>query len=303
MPSLYRGRFAPSPTGELHFGSLVAAVASYLDARRAGGAWLVRIEDVDKQREVPGSAEHIVAALQTFGFEWTGSIVRQSERVALYTTALAQLLSSQAAYPCSCSRAEIAAAGATPAIEGDELRYPGWCRHGVREPSRPQAMRFRTPSGPLRFVDDIQGPTQIDAESQVGDFVIRRRDGFFAYQLAVVVDDAEQGITHVVRGADLLTSTPRQIFLQQALGLPILRYAHVPLATDANGVKLSKSAGAAAIDPERPGVQLWRVLEFLRQGPPPELRDSQVPAIWRWAFEHWNPASLAGIHTKEVGPE
>jgi glutamyl-Q tRNA(Asp) synthetase len=299
----YRGRFAPSPTGELHFGSLVAAVASYLDARRAGGAWLVRIEDVDKQREVPGSAEHIIATLHTFGFEWTESIVRQSERVALYTTALKQLLSSHLAYPCSCSRAEIAAAAeATPAIEGDELRYPGWCRNGVRDPTRPQAIRFRTPSGPLSFVDDLQGPVRIDVASQVGDFVIRRRDGFFAYQLAVVVDDAEQGITHVVRGADLLNSTPRQIFLQQALGVPILRYAHVPLATDANGVKLSKSAGTAAIDLERPGAQLWRVLEFLRQSPPPELRDSQVPAIWRWAFEHWNPASLVGIHTKEVSP-
>lgn len=302
MPSLYRGRFAPSPTGELHFGSLVAAAASYLDARRAGGEWLIRIEDVDQQREVPGSAEHILATLQSLGFEWTGSIVRQSERGALYTRALTQLLSSQSAYPCSCSRAEIAAAGVTPVIEGDEMRYPGWCRPGVRHPARAQAIRFRTPSGPLAFVDDIQGPVRIDVESQVGDFVIRRRDGFFAYQLAVVVDDAEQGITHVVRGADLLASTPRQILLQQALGLPILRYAHVPLATDADGVKLSKSAGAAAIDPERPGEQLWRVLEFLRQGPPPELRDSQVPAIWRWAFEHWNPGLLAGIHTKEVSP-
>jgi glutamyl-Q tRNA(Asp) synthetase len=300
MPIRYRGRFAPSPTGPLHFGSLVAAVASYLAARQAGGDWLVRMEDVDKQREVPGSAEHIIATLRAFGFEWTESIVRQSERVALYTDALTRLLASGAAYPCSCSRAEIAVAAGTAAIEGDELRYPGWCRDGVRAPSRPQAVRFRTPAGSLTFVDDIQGEVRIDAESQVGDFVIRRRDGFFAYQLAVVVDDAEQRITHVVRGADLLASTPRQISLQQALGLPILRYAHVPLATDAKGVKLSKSAGAAAIDLERPGAELWRVLDFLRQDPPPELRDGQVPAIWRWAFEHWNPALLAGLQTKEV---
>jgi glutamyl-Q tRNA(Asp) synthetase len=302
MPSHYRGRFAPSPTGPLHFGSLAAAVASYLAARQAGGDWLVRIEDVDEQREVPGSAELIVATLQTFGFEWNESIVRQSERTGLYTAALDRLLSSQAVYACSCSRAKIAGAVGTAAIDGDELRYPGWCRDGVREPSRAQAMRFRTPSGLLTFTDDIQGSMQLNVESQVGDFVVRRRDGFFAYQLAVVVDDAAQNITHVVRGADLLSSTPRQILLQQALGLPILRYAHVPLATDANGVKLSKSAGAAAIDLERPGAQLWRVLEFLRLDPPPELRGSQVPAIWRWAFEHWNPALLAGLHTKEVGP-
>lgn len=301
MSSRYRGRFAPSPTGPLHFGSLVAAVASYLEARRAGGDWLVRIEDLDRQREVPGSAEHIVATLQGFGFEWTGPIVRQSQRVPLYTNALSQLLSSQAAYPCSCSRAEIATAGATAVVEGDELRYPGWCRNGVREPSRPQAVRFCTPPDLLSFADDIQGLVQMDVSAQVGDFVLRRRDGFFAYQLAVVVDDAEQRITHVVRGADLLTSTPRQIFLQQALGLPTVRYAHVPLATDANGVKLSKSAGAAAIDLERPGAELWRVLEFLRQDPPPELSNSQVPVLWKWAFEHWTPAPLAGLHSKEVG--
>ena len=301
--SNYRGRFAPSPTGPLHFGSLVAAVASYLDARHAGGEWLIRIEDVDRQREVPGSADLILTTLAKLGFQWPEPVIRQSQRSALYTKALAQLLDSQAAYYCSCSRAEIAAAGASAAFEGDELRYPGWCRAGTREPSRPQAVRFRTPSGPLTFIDAIQGAVTIDTQEQVGDFVIRRRDGFFAYQLAVVVDDAEQGVTHIVRGADLLMSTPRQIFLQQALGLPILRYAHVPLATDANGVKLSKSAGSAAIDLERPGLELWRVLEFLRQDPPPELRNKEVPAIWNWAIEHWNPALLAGRHSKEVGPK
>lgn len=299
--SRYRGRFAPSPTGSLHFGSLVAAVASYLDARHAGGEWLVRIEDVDRQREVPGSADEIVATLRTLGFEWHEPIVRQSRRTAVYTPALNKLLSSGHAYHCSCSRSEIAAAvTAEASIDGEELRYPGWCREGVRDPARPRAVRFRVPSGPLAFIDAIQGEVCMDVQSQVGDFVICRRDGYIAYQLAVVVDDAEQGITHVVRGADLLSSTPRQIFLQQALGLPILRYAHVPLATDRNRVKLSKSAGAAAIDMERPSAELWRTLKFLQQSPPPELRDRPVPAIWRWAMEHWNPAPLAGIHSKEV---
>ena len=300
----YRGRFAPSPTGALHFGSLTAALASYVAARQAGGDWLVRIEDVDRQRTVPGSAEAIIAMLRAFGFQWTESvaspIVRQSERTPLYTKALTQLLQSGAAYECSCSRAEIAAVAGTQTADGDEARYPGWCRAGVRDPTRPRAIRLRTPPGIVAFDDDMQGVVAIDVAEQVGDFVIRRRDGFFAYQLAVVVDDADQRITHVVRGADLLTSTPRQILLQRALGLPTPRYAHVPLATDANGVKLSKSAGAAAIDTDHPAVQLWRVLSFLRQNPPPELRESELTTIWTWAFEHFDPAALRGVSTQEV---
>lgn len=296
----YRGRFAPSPTGILHFGSLTAAVASYLCARQAGGDWLVRIEDVDRQREVPGSAEHILETLQTFGMQWTEPVVRQSERTQLYTNAVNRLLESGAAYECSCSRAEIAAIAGTRGADGDEARYPGWCRDGVREPARPRAVRFRTPPGMVSFEDDIQGPTHLDVADHVGDFVIRRRDGFFAYQLAVVVDDADQGITHVVRGADLLGSTPRQILLQRALRLPTPRYAHVPLATNANGVKLSKSAGAAAIDTEHPAAELWRVLSFLRQSPPPELRECELAAIWTWAIEHYDAAPLRAVAAQEV---
>lgn len=296
----YRGRFAPSPTGDLHFGSLVAAAASYAAARHAGGDWLLRIEDIDRQREVPGSAERIVAALRAFGFAWDGPIVRQSERAQLYTKALAQLLSDAAAYECSCSRAEIAAVVGDTAGDGDEIRYPGWCRNGVREPSRPRAVRLLTPPEEVCFEDAIQGRICVDNPVNTGDFVIRRRDGFFAYQLAVVVDDADQGITHVVRGADLLTSTPRQILLQRALRLPLLRYAHVPLATDGNGVKLSKSAGAAAINMDRPGPELWRVLSFLRQSPPSELRASTPAKIWTWAFEHWNPSLIGPVATRQV---
>ena len=290
----YRGRFAPSPTGPLHFGSLVAATASYLSARHAGGEWLVRIEDLDPPREVPGSAEDIIATLAAFGFEWNESIVRQSSRTSAYERAVQRLLDERKAFACSCSRAEISAAA--PARQNtEELHYPGWCRDGVRHSDRPQAIRLRVPQGEVGFEDEVQGPLAFDVGDEVGDFIIRRRDGLFSYQLAVVIDDAAQGITHVVRGADLLNSTPRQLLLQRALGLPTTTYAHVPVATDANGVKLSKSAGAAAIDPHRPGQELWRVLAWLRQDPPPGLRLGRVAALWNWAIEHWALTPLQGV--------
>ncbi len=292
----YRGRFAPSPTGLLHFGSLVAAVASYLDARHAGGDWLIRMEDIDRPREVPGSADAIIAALDTLGFEWNESIVRQSERTDLYQEALDRLLQDGAAYPCSCSRSEILAATG-PAAPGDELRYPGWCRNDVRGPNRQLAYRLRVPDGLLSFDDRIQGHVSIDVSAQVGDFVVRRRDGLFAYQLAVVVDDAGQGITHVVRGADLLHSAPRQMILQRRLALPTPTYAHLPVATDASGVKLSKSAGAAAIDLSQPSQELWRALRFLRQQPPVDLREADTATLWEWAKEHWRLAPLQGRAT------
>ncbi|HEY6642934.1 tRNA glutamyl-Q(34) synthetase GluQRS [Povalibacter sp.] len=286
MPS-YRGRFAPSPTGLLHFGSLVAAVASYLDARRAGGEWLIRMEDLDRPREVAGSADAIVQSLESLGFDWTESIVRQSERTELYQAALDRLLATDLAYPCSCSRADIQQAQSTSPADGEELRYPGWCRVEPRFPDRPLAIRLRVPPTEIAFDDRIQGRIRVDVAAEVGDFVIRRRDGLFAYQLAVVVDDHAQGITHVVRGADLLHSTPRQILLQQCLGLPTPEYAHVPVATDLNGIKLSKSAGAAAVDLTRPGEELWRALLFLRQSPPQDLRRAEPATLWNWATEHW----------------
>lgn len=294
--SPYRGRFAPTPTGPLHFGSLVAATASYLCAREARGSWLVRIEDLDPPREAAGSRDQILRALECFGFEWNESIVRQSERGELYEAALQRLLATGNAFPCSCSRTEIVAAGATGG-DSDELRYPGWCRNGIRAPDRPLAIRFRTPAGPIAFEDGLQGPVSSDVAAQVGDFVIRRRDGWFAYQLAVVVDDAAQGITSVVRGADLLNSTPRQLLLQRALGLPTPAYAHMPVATDRNGVKLSKSAGAAALDLAHPGDELWRALWFLRQGPPSELRHANPADLWSWAIAHWTLAPVRGLAT------
>jgi len=297
---VYRGRFAPSPTGPLHFGSLVAAVASYLAARQAGGEWLVRIEDLDPPREVPGSADQIVAALARLGFEWNESIVRQSARRPLYEDAVQRLLAAGDAFRCSCSRAEIQAAVTSTAASGEELRYPGWCRDGVRMPERATAIRFRTPSGDVVFQDQIQGLTCVDVAAEVGDFVIQRRDGWFAYQLAVVVDDAAQGITHVVRGADLLRNTPRQLLLQQALGLPHPAYAHVPVATDRNGVKLSKSEGAAAIDLAQPNGELWRALRFLQQDPPRELLDGSLAELWSWAIVHWTTAPVRGMRSAPV---
>jgi glutamyl-Q tRNA(Asp) synthetase len=292
----YRGRFAPSPTGPLHFGSLVAAVGSYLAARAAGGDWLVRIEDLDPPREVPGSAEQITRALESFGFEWTESIVHQSTRTELYARALARLTADGLAFACSCSRAELQAVqphASRP--DGDEIHYPGWCRNGVRAPDRPLAVRFRAPDEPIRFDDQVQGPQVFDVGRDTGDFVIRRRDGLYAYQLAVVVDDAAQGVTNVVRGVDLLNSTPRQMLLQGALGLPTPVYAHLPVATDANGIKLSKSTGAAAINPDRPVPDLWRALRFLRQAPPAELASATVGEVWQWAINHWRVQPLYGL--------
>lgn len=279
----------------MHFGSLVAAVGSYLCARLAGGDWLIRIEDLDPPREAPGSVDQILRTLEAFGFQWTESIVRQSTRSAAYEAAVSKLLAAKRAFPCSCSRAELEAAQPRARAAGDELHYPGWCRNGVRAPARTTAIRFRVPAERIEFHDEIQGAQSFDLTADIGDFVIRRRDGLFAYQLAVVVDDAEQAVTHVVRGADLLNSTPRQIALQRALGLPTPMYAHLPVATDANGVKLSKSTGAAAINSNRPSSDLWRALRFLRQAPPTELASAPVGELWQWAYQHWRVQPLHGL--------
>ena len=284
----------------MHFGSLVAAVASYLDARAAGGRWLVRIEDLDTPRVVPGSIDSILQTLEDFGFEWDEPAMYQSLRTEAYEAALTQLRRSDAVYFCSCSRAEIQAAQRRQPSAGEELFYPGWCRNGIRAPDRALAVRFRVADEPIRFVDQVQGPIAIDLATECGDFVVRRRDRLFAYQLAVVVDDAAQGITKVVRGADLLTSTPRQIALQSALALTHLEYAHVPLATDQKQIKLSKSAGAGGVDPRDPAGELWRALRFLRQSPPLELRLSGLPSLWDWAIRNWQVDSIRGIRSAVV---
>lgn len=290
----YRGRFAPSPTGPLHFGSLLAAVGSFLEARTRGGLWFLRMENVDRTREVPGAADLILHTLDRFGFDWDGPVVIQSERTEAYLAALNTLQRAGRTFACSCSRSEL---GASLAGTTDERRYPGTCRTGPLHPERPLAIRFRVSPERVSFTDRIQGRVTIDVAALSGDFVIRRRDGYIAYQLAVVVDDAAGGVTDVVRGADLLDSTPKQLLLQQALGLPAPGYAHLPLAVDSAGAKLSKSLQSLAIDADRAGMLLWQALAILKQQPPAELQAAAVPEIWAWARIHWSLRPLQGLQT------
>lgn len=293
-PPSYRGRFAPSPTGPLHFGSLVAALGSYLEARQAGGQWLVRIEDLDAPREVPGAAAAILRSLERLGFTWDEAVLYQSIRAEFYEVALRQLNSLNLTYPCSCTRSELQML--SPAgLDGDERRYPGFCQAEPRRSGGPYAYRFRVPAGAVRFDDELQGEIAVDLEHSIGDFVVKRRDGLFAYQLAVVVDDAAQGITHVVRGADLLLSTPRQLVLQRALGVPTPHYMHLPLATDTAGQKLSKATRATAIDDMPAELALWKAATFLGLQPPVELQRASLRELWEWALTHWSSRTLMGV--------
>ncbi len=247
-----RGRFAPSPTGPLHFGSLVAAVGSWLSARSAGGEWLVRMEDLDGPRVVPGAAEEILRALERYGLTWDAEVAVQSERTALYEEALARLRAAGLAYDCGCTRAEVARAAGAPdvsdPVDGAGAVYAGTCRGGLAPGRAARAVRFRVLDGTIGFEDRVRGRIEEEVSRVVGDFVVRRADGPFAYQLAVVVDDAEQGVTEVVRGGDLLSSTARQIALQQALGLPVPAYAHLPLVLGPDGKKLGKRDGALPLE-------------------------------------------------------
>jgi glutamyl-Q tRNA(Asp) synthetase len=282
----YRGRFAPSPTGPLHFGSLVAAVASWLDARAVEGEWLVRIEDVDEPRTVPGAEDEILRALEAFGLHWDGAIVRQSERKERYREAFEALRHRGATYRCRCSRREIADS-AVAGVEGPV--YPGTCRALSLSPDVGGADRLRVESATIVFDDRILGRIEQDVAREIGDFVLRRRDRLFAYQLAVVVDDADQDITDVVRGADLLLSTPRQIVLQRLLGFPTPRYAHVPVATNAAGQKLSKQTLAAPVDSSQPAETLARALAFLGQ-PVPATRN--IHELVAAAARSWNLSAV-----------
>lgn len=281
---MYRGRFAPSPTGPLHFGSLVAALASYLEARQQQGEWLLRMEDLDTPRNMPGAADAILRSLEAFGFEWDGPVVYQSERHDLYAAALARLQEDGLVYPCGCTRKEIADS-AIHGIEG--AIYPGTCRSGLPPGKTARAWRIRAENRTIGFDDAIQGHVAQNLARDIGDFVLKRADGFYAYQLAVVVDDADQAITHVVRGADLLDSTPRQIYLQQVLGLPAMHYAHIPVVLNAQGEKLSKQTQAAAVDDLQPATQLWQALDFLQQSPPAAIRNAPLADIWQWADQNW----------------
>jgi glutamyl-Q tRNA(Asp) synthetase len=323
--SNYRGRFAPSPTGPLHFGSLVAAVGSYLDARHHHGTWLVRMEDLDIPRCVFGAADGILRTLEAFGLRSDEPVIYQSQRTVAYEEALRQLQVSGAVYPCCCTRKEISDS-ALLGIEGPV--YPGTCRNGIPAGREERAWRVRTTSFPsplggegvgergscgtllpspqpspckgegvVGFDDALQGRIAQHLKSEIGDFVVKRADGLFAYQLAVVVDDAFQGITHVVRGADLLASTPRQIHLQRLLGLPTPRYMHLPIAVNEAGEKLSKQTLAAPVDSSRVAATLLSVLDFLQQHPPANLIGSEVGTVLDWAVQNWRAEKLIGIQT------
>ena len=282
------GRFAPSPTGPLHFGSLLAALASYLEAKTQDGLWLVRMEDLDKPREVAGAANHILNTLEKFGLEWDGEVVYQSQRSALYQEALNQIKAKSLIYQCSCSRKEIADSyNQKQAQHGiDGLIYPGTCRD-KSSTFKPYAERIKVKDQNISFNDAIQGKIDQNLANQIGDFVLKRADGLFAYQLAVVVDDHLQGVTHIVRGADLLDSIPRQIYLQQVLGYSTPKYAHIPVASNQAGEKLSKQTLATPIDANNAPNLLINALDFLGQTPPQDLSNYKAQEILAWAMQHW----------------
>jgi glutamyl-Q tRNA(Asp) synthetase len=296
---VYVGRFAPSPTGSLHLGSLLAAVGSFLDARACGGRWLVRMEDLDHARVVPGSADEILRTLETFGLLWDGEVEYQSRRTHFYADALESLRAGRRTFECSCSRRELST---------EDSGYPGTCREGPRKPGD-TATRFRVDEAETIVFDDrFQGPVALQM-AKLGDVIVRRRDGVFAYQLAVVVDDALQGVTDVVRGSDLLESTGWQIALQRALRLPVPRYGHLPLLLERTGDKLSKSRRSAALDPERAGAETLNVLQLLGLSPPAELARATATALLDWATSIWEkdrplplvrelvlPAAEAGVN-------
>ena len=290
----YRGRFAPSPSGPLHFGSLVAALGSYLDARAQGGEWLLRIEDVDMPRTVPGAADGILRTLEGLGFEWDGEVLVQSRRLDAYHAALVRLQVNGDVYPCACSRSEIAAVTTRRSIDGG-LCYPGTCREGLGEGRSARAWRLRVPDREWVWSDRIQGEVRQNLQRDVGDFVLLRADGQYAYQLAVVVDDAAQGVNAVVRGVDLLDSTVRQMWLQQCLGVPTPSYAHLPVVVNARGEKLSKQTLAPAVDPADACVVLAAACEFLGHPLPAELHGAPLADFWRWAIAHWSIAQVPAV--------
>jgi glutamyl-Q tRNA(Asp) synthetase len=290
----YLGRVAPSPTRPLHFGSLVAAVASWLDARAASGRWLMRMEDLDRPRCEPGAADTILRQLEAYGLVWDGDVLVQSQRDDAYAAALDALKALGAVYPCACTRSQLADA---PRNHEGEIIYPGTCRNGLPPGTVTRAWRVRVPDVSTHFVDRIHGALQQNLAHDVGDFIVKRADGLFAYQLAVVVDDAFQGVSHVVRGADLLWNTPRQIYLQTLLGLPTPIYAHVPLITNAAGQKLSKQTLAPALPESGRGAVMAQALAVLGHSPPPELAGANPVELLAWAVAHWQ---IENVPTRPV---
>lgn len=289
----YRGRFAPSPTGPLHFGSLIAATASYLQARHQEGEWWVRIEDIDPPREMVGASDSILRTLEMFGFAWDGPVHYQSQRHTLYEAALEQLRQFDLVYPCACSRKDIAAMN-------PQGIYPGTCRKGLGPTQQVRAWRLRVTEQPIEYIDKIQGKQHTDLAGEVGDFILFRADGLYAYQLATAIDDAEQGMTEVVRGADLLDSTPRQRFIQQALGFTSPDYAHHPVVIGDNGVKLSKQNLAPALAIRHASPLLHAALRFLGQAIPQEFQHADLAELWQWAHQHWDMSKIPKIRDRRI---
>jgi glutamyl-Q tRNA(Asp) synthetase len=301
--SSYRGRFAPSPTGPLHIGSLVAAVASYVDARAAGGEWLVRMEDIDPPREVPGAADDILRTLDALGLRWDGTVLYQSTRTDAYAEAVERLRHREAVFACACTRKEIADSAITSIAGVDgSLIYPGTCRAGIPAGRIARTLRVRVADTNIGFDDAVQGSLRQHLGREVGDFIVVRADGMFAYQLAVVVDDAHQRIGEVVRGADLLDSTARQIFLQRLLVLETPCYMHVPVATNELGEKLSKQTSAAPVDRARPTPALISVLRFLGQAPPFELARATPRVVLDWAIANWDRSRIPRRRSIAIAP-
>ena len=279
----YIGRFAPSPTGPLHLGSLYTALASFLQARSQQGLWLLRIDDLDTPRNIKGSADSILKTLDAFGLHWDGSVVYQSQTLDVYHEILDQLVKDKLIYPCTCSRKTLTDI------------YSGVCRDKQTLPNSPYSLRIKTDNRIISFEDELQGLISHNLAEQHGDFILKRKDQIIAYQFAVVIDDDRQQINHVVRGFDLLDSTPRQIYLQQILGLVTPDYMHVPVIIDEQGYKLSKQTRATAVDLKKPHAVIFELLALLKQNPPSELQHAPSTELLNWAVEHWNPALLKNL--------
>lgn len=282
----YIGRFAPSPTGPLHLGSLYTALASFLDARKHNGQWLLRIDDIDTPRNVDGSAESIAHDLEIFGLHWDQQIFYQNQSLQPYHSGIDKLVNEQHLYSCICSR---------KSLLQYPHSYPGFCRNKVIDQNESHALRIKTRDSILTFQDQLHGNISQNLAENPGDFIVKRKDRIIAYQLAVVIDDFQQNITHVVRGYDLLDSTPRQIYIQKLLGFSNPEYMHVPIIVDHHGDKLSKQTHAEAVNTEKPVETLFLLLTLLKQNPPDILRKATVAEILDWAIAHWNPQKLKKI--------
>jgi len=297
---MYIGRFAPSPTGPLHFGSLIAALASFLRARQQGGRWLVRIEDIDPLRQPPDSCEQILGALKAHGLEWDGSPSFQSNHSSFYDDAIMHLRESKLLYPCTCSRKQIKESGLHEKLAGLGPIYPGTCSKTPPNALKKCALRMRVEQAKVTFIDLVQGQVNQDLGRQSGDFLIKRRDGLYSYSLAVAVDDARQGISEVIRGADLLQQTPRQIFVMQNLGHPPPTYGHVPVATDSGGQKLSKQTGALALDNSSPGGNLVMAMKMLGMPITPDMPGVGLQELLDWGVTNFRLKALEGIKTQAI---